>query len=230
LPSFDDTVTQQPREPRVVQFAKRRYSIRLEAVFWRYLERCAGERQMRLGRLIGELAEDSSPDNLTSFLRVFCMLDAERRTAARALGRGSGVFDALAECPLPAVLLSRERTIIALNQALNARLDPARPAHIGEDLAKIFQIRTSEPFVGVWRALINGRIRRARARLVYVAPGRVDTLEATFVALERSRLKESQAYVLAWLVPSAGAARVSAPAPAQTLQASMVTVSGKSGE
>ena len=45
-------IAAQMPKPRVVQHRGRRYSIRLESVFWKFLEYLAGRQGVRLGRYI----------------------------------------------------------------------------------------------------------------------------------------------------------------------------------
>jgi len=74
---------EQAPKPRIVQYNNRRYSIRLEPVFWRALETLAERNQMRLGKFIAELEETYQGKNFSSFLRVFSML---RRPPGRRTG------------------------------------------------------------------------------------------------------------------------------------------------
>ena len=74
-------VAAQAPKPRIVQYDRRRYSIRLESVFWKFLEFLAERRGMRLGRYIAGLAGSYRGNNLSSYLRVVCMLEAERKVA-----------------------------------------------------------------------------------------------------------------------------------------------------
>ena len=61
--------SQSPR-PRILQFNKRRYSIRLEPIFWRVLEDLSQRRSMRLGQFVAELEQSYRGRNFSSFLRV----------------------------------------------------------------------------------------------------------------------------------------------------------------
>jgi predicted DNA-binding ribbon-helix-helix protein len=191
-------VRDQAREPRVVQFGGRRYSVRLEAVFWRVLERLAAGRQMRLGKLIGELASAAQAENLTSFLRVYCMLEIERQAARAVLSSPArGLFEVLGASPAPAAVLSRERTVVAMNKCMVDWLDPRRHMKVGDVFTEIFQVRSTTPFSELWRSMMVGSAGRIKARLIYVVPGRVSTVEATFVYCGRQR--DRNAYVAVWL-------------------------------
>lgn len=58
-------------QPRIVQYKKKRYALRLETIFWRQLEQIAFRRRTKLGRLVAELAEANEGPNLSSFVRGF---------------------------------------------------------------------------------------------------------------------------------------------------------------
>lgn len=216
MDEFPNVIREQAREPRVVQFDGKRYSIRMEAVFWRVLERLAAYRQIRVGKLIGELAETAGAENLTSLLRVYCMLETERQMAKTVLTTPvRGLFEVIGASPVPAAVLSRERTVIAFNRALAEWLDAGKSLNVGDDLGKVFEIRAATSFSETWRALLFGTIGRARARLIYVVPGRVATVEATFVYCGKPR--DRNAYVVIWLdtAPKTGKKPPPANAPEQ---------------
>ena len=90
-----NAIAAQAPKPRVVQYRGRRYSIRLETVFWKFLEYLAERRNIRLGRYIAGLAGAHDGNNLSSYLRVVCMLEAQRSVAETALGAAHGSLLAL---------------------------------------------------------------------------------------------------------------------------------------
>ena len=50
-------LNQTPR-PRIVQYRNKRYSVRLEPIYWQTLEVLADRQRMRLGRFVAALAEN----------------------------------------------------------------------------------------------------------------------------------------------------------------------------
>src|SRR3546814_2826331 len=76
----------QTPKPRIVQYRNKRYSVRLEPIYWQTLEVLADRRRMRLGRFVAELADSYEGPNFSSFLRVFCMLEGEQSLAREILG------------------------------------------------------------------------------------------------------------------------------------------------
>ena len=96
--------------PRIVQFHKRRYALRLESVFWQQLEKLAKRRNKRLGQLVAELADTCQGINLTSFIRGFCMVEAEKENAHYRLAAGSfDLLDVLRASPAPVLQSSATR-------------------------------------------------------------------------------------------------------------------------
>ena len=185
-------------KPRIVQFNKRRYSVRLESAFWRKLEGAAQARGQRLGRLVAELADGYDGRNFSSYLRVFCMAEAERAVArADLLVTGNGLVDALAACPAPGLLLNQGRVVLAINDAFSEWLGEGHPPLVEAQFNTFFQLRAVRGEQEVWQALADGRIGVARAQLVYLAPGRVSAVQARILALHAGRRR--QHYYLIWL-------------------------------
>jgi predicted DNA-binding ribbon-helix-helix protein len=208
---------EQSPKPRIVQYRNRRYSVRLEPIYWRNLERIAERRQYRLGRLIATLAEEHKGGNFSSFLRVYCMLEAERAFAARHLGTPlTGLMDVLASCPAPGLILSRHRTIVSYNDAFGDWLGPVDLSVIGSNLTSLLQVRTAKSLNEVWEAMILGQESRLSARVLYVAPGRVNAAQANLLALHAAGGTEF--YAVMWLAfgkPKAVAARPWQRGPAE---------------
>ncbi len=185
-------------KPRIVQFNKRRYSVRLESAFWRTLEGAAQARGLRLGRLVAELAAGYDGRNFSSYLRVFCMAEAER-AAARAdlLLAGKSLVDAVDACPAPGLLLNQAQVVLAINEALSDWLGEGHPPLVEAPFNAFFQLRAVRGGQEVWQALADGRIGVARAQLVYLAPGRVSAVQARMLALHAGRRRRH--YYLIWL-------------------------------
>ena len=115
----------QSPKPRIVQYQNRRFSVRLEPIYWQVLERMADRAAIRLGQLIARLAADYPGGNFSSFLRVYSMLDAERRLAQQQMEPNyNSLLDLVKTCPNPGVILSRYRSIIGSNDAF----ETSRPA------------------------------------------------------------------------------------------------------
>ncbi len=161
----------------------------------------ADRRSMRLGRLVAVLADDFDGGNFSSYLRVCCMLDAERRLADAHLNVGYGTLvEAVGACPNPGVVLSRYRTIITTNRAFASWLGPMDTPINGANLTSVIQVRTRTSLNDVWQSMVDGSTSQAEARLLHVAPGRVNAAHATFVAIHPREIEEF--YAIMWLSTS----------------------------
>lgn len=200
---------QAPR-PRIVQYRNRRYSIRLEPVFWQVLDQLARREGVRLGRYIADLADRSSGANFSSYLRVKCMLEAEQALARAELGvggrDGAGIVELVETAFTPGLLLSRYRTIVLCNEAfLNWMEDTSRPPH-GADLTSLLQVRTRGSLNALWLDMVAGSVSGFEASVLRVDPGRVLTARARVVAMPMAGDRDFRAVM--WLAPG----RRSAPA------------------
>jgi predicted DNA-binding ribbon-helix-helix protein len=178
-------IGQQRPKPRIVQHRNRRYSIRLEPVFWLTLENLARQKSMRLGQFVAALANEYAGGNFSSYLRVVCMLETERALAEASLKPSQGnVLDVVMACPSPGVVLSRFRTIVGHNASFAEWLGPGHKPLTGADLTEIIQVRTRRPLNDIWLDLIAGTESRAEARVLYVEPGRAIAATARILALQ----------------------------------------------
>lgn len=202
----------QAPKPRIVQHRNKRYSVRLEPIYWQTLEVLADRQGMRLGRFVAELAENYDGPNFSSYLRVFCMLEGEQSLARETLGpTHHGLMDVVTQCPNPGLILSRYRTVIAYNSAFGEWLGPADVAVVGAELTTLVQVRTRRSLNDVWQDLVNGREPRAEAKLLFVAPGRVSAAQATILALRSQAYQEF--YAVMWLSPQSRRATAAAGPP-----------------
>lgn len=205
----------QAPKPRIVQYRNKRYSVRLEPIYWQTLEVLADRERIRLGRFVAELAENYEGPNFSSYLRVFCMLEGEQALARETLGpTHHGLLDVVTNCPNPGLILSRYRTVIAYNSAFGEWLGPADVAVVGAELTTLVQVRTRRSLTDVWQDLVDGREPKTEAKLLYVAPGRVNAAQATILALRSQAYQEF--YAVMWLSPQArrvGPSGSNAPPP-----------------
>ena len=205
-------IGEQAPKPRIVQYRGRRYSIRLEPVFWQALEALAESQGMRLGRFIAERAAHYRGANFASHLRVLCMLDAEQSLARVGLRPSQGnLVDLVMGCTSPGMVLSRQRIILAYNEALEAWLGSGRKPMVGAELTSVMQVRTRRPLNEIWDELLNGRSARAEANVLHVEPGRVVAAAARLLALRS--IDDETFYAVLWL--AAGPRAGTQPAAAQ---------------
>ncbi|MDX1425937.1 MAG: ribbon-helix-helix domain-containing protein [Kiloniellales bacterium] len=191
-------VAAQAPQPRVVQHRGRRYSIRLETIFWRFLDHLAARHDMRLGRYIAGLAASYAGNNLSSYLRVVCMLEAERRLAKAHLDpRRDSLLALVRDCPSPGVIVSRSRTILGYNTAFAHWLGPGPQVLAGSELTDVLQVRAARPLNEVWADMIDGAQGAVKAHVLRISPGRASAAQATIVPL---RAGEADGfYAVMWL-------------------------------
>ena len=191
-------IAAQVPKPRVVQHRGRRYSIRLETAFWKFLEYLAGRQDVRLGRYIAGLAGSYGGNNLSSYLRVVCMLEAERSVAEAILDpTRDSLLTLVRDCPSPGVIVSRSRTILGYNTAFAHWLGPGPRVLAGSELTDVLQVRTTLPLNEMWADMITGTQGTVNAHVLRVSPGRVSAAQATIVPL-RSDVGEGF-YAVMWL-------------------------------
>jgi predicted DNA-binding ribbon-helix-helix protein len=196
LPRDDQAIAAQAPKPRVVQHDRRRYSIRLESVFWKFLDDLARRRGLRLGRYIAGLASAYRGNNLSSYLRVVCMLESGRAIAeARLEPSRDSLMDLIRDCPSPGLVVSRDRTIIAYNHAFAQWLGPGPEMLAGAELTDAIQVRTARSFNEIWADMVYGAQPTIKAHVLHVRPGRVRAAQATIVPLHAA----DEFHAVVWL-------------------------------
>ena len=174
----------QAPKPRIVQYKNRRYSIRLEPVFWQALESLAEREDLRLGRFIAELAEHYTGNNFASHLRVISMVESERALArASLLPTQDNILDVVRACASPGLVLSRYRTILAHNDSFVEWLGTPAGTIAGADLTTIIQVRTRRPLNDLWLDMVAGNLASVDANVLHVEPGRVIAAAAKLLGL-----------------------------------------------
>ena len=199
------SIGDQTPKPRIVQYRNRRYSIRLDPVFWRALDRLAERRGLRVGRFVADLAAEYHGDNFSSHLRALCMVEAERALAQAQLHAGqAGLVDTVMAGFSPGLVLSRYRTIVAHNEAFTDWLGPGHPGLSGADLTSVVQVRPKRPLNDLWLDMIAGHVATAEARVLHVGPGRVLAATARLLALPPA--SGGDFYAVMWLSGGSGPA------------------------
>ena len=174
----------QTPKPRIVQYKNRRYSIRLEPVFWQALESLAQHEGMRLGRFIAELAARYNGNNFASHLRVISMVESERALAqASLLPTQDNILGVVRACASPGLVLSRFRTILAHNDGFLEWLGAPEESLAGADLTSVIQVRARRPLNDLWLDMVAGNVASADANVLHVEPGRVIAAAAKLLGL-----------------------------------------------
>ncbi len=188
----------QTPKPRIVQYQNRRYSIRLEPVFWQVLENLSEREGMRLGRFIAELAARYNGNNFASHLRVISMVESERALAQSSLlPTQDNILGVVRACASPGLVLSRYRTILAHNDGFLEWLGAPEESLAGADLTSVIQVRTRRPLNDLWLDMVAGNVASAEANVLRVEPGRVIAAAAKLLGLHP---RDSEGfYAVMWL-------------------------------
>jgi len=108
---------------RILQRGGTRISIRLEEEFWEQLEFCAKDEGVKLADLVFKLIGEHSPANRTSLLRTYCARWMRGKLVKSHLANSSAdIQGILASCPIPCVIVSREKKLIAQNSAFGDKI------------------------------------------------------------------------------------------------------------
>ncbi len=188
-----------PPQPKIVQYKGRRFALRLEAAFWRQLELAARRRGMRVGRLVAELEKSYTEKvNLSSFVRGFCMTEAERDLARYRLVAGNfDLLDVIRSSPAPGMLLTHERIILEGNGALRDWIGAEAPLLRQQKFDVIFTprglTRSLDETIELMR---SARLKRTQMQIVYEGRAAMATLTGLNVG--------AVFYCLVWLVPVRG--------------------------
>jgi predicted DNA-binding ribbon-helix-helix protein len=185
LPASAPSELASPWEQRILQLDGKRYSLRLEHEFWAALEAIASRRKLRLNRLVAEIASYRSGDtNLSSLLRVFCLGEMERATAARSPVLDGGSITALIEAaPAPGLLLDTDQLVLAANDAFVRWSGVKRALLLRQKLAAHFHLQGASSFDGLW----TRPIREEETRMIGSMPGRVLAADAKLVPVLSAR-------------------------------------------
>ena len=176
---------------RIIQLSGRRYSIKLEQGFWRFLEESARRQGLRLNQLIGQLAASQPAEiGFAAALRLYCLslanarlnsVEEELRKAALASG-ATDLATIVAACPSPCMVLAKDRTIRMVNEPFVKWLGAEATTLIGKPSEHFFQIRGQFRLEELWSRFGEGLNVAVPAKVAYVAPGRVVVAKAHLCA------------------------------------------------
>ncbi len=181
-------------EPRVVQFNKQRYSLRLEPVYWQWLEMQAKRQDKRLGELIADLHHHHDGKNFSGYVRCFCMIGAVAGDGGNGgddvIGDGvagqdvglSSIKLALIHAPAPGLLINRNGRVLTINDPMSKWLGKGHKPIINAELGDYFQLRIGGQQLQDFLAMEDPQAEhRLDFRFSYRARGRISTAKATIV-------------------------------------------------
>ncbi len=112
----------QPRQ-RILQRRGHRLSIRLEEEFWDQLEFCAKDEGFKLSELVFRLVDENTSANRSSLLRTYCARWMRKKLVqAHISNTNADIQGILTSCPIPCVIVSREKKLIAQNSAFGEKI------------------------------------------------------------------------------------------------------------
>ena len=186
---------------RTLQFRGRRTSVRLENVFWEYLDQKVRQQGIRLGTMIGRLAQDFPGGNLSSHLRAACMLDALQAAGAPAARMASArqndpqattATEAFHLTPAPGLLVSDAGTVLEANTTLLDWLRRPKEGIQGASLGSLLRLQQGQSFERYWEGLRSTRTPSSSRMALVTLPGRLAAAEITMVRLAGPERSSSQ--------------------------------------
>lgn len=111
-----------PRQ-RILQRHGKRLSIRLEEEFWEQLEFCAKDEGFKLSEMVFRLIDENTTINRSSLLRTYCARWMRKKLVqAHVSNTNTDIQGILTSCPIPCVIVSREKRLIAQNGAFGEKI------------------------------------------------------------------------------------------------------------
>lgn len=173
---------------RVLQYQGRRRILRLEGAFWNVLETMAQRREIPLGRFVHELLEECDSDNLTSYIRCFCLSEAlSLGSPETKAGDTTALRRALAASPSPCLFISGEGLIFSVNQAAAEIFGEKTGSLIGQYAHRVLRFHPPDLFSRAAEEARQGQDKVFPGRMVLAIPGRLITVAIRVVPLPGSK-------------------------------------------
>jgi len=146
----------QPRQ-RILQRRGHRISIRLEEEFWEQLEFCAKDEGLKLSELVFRLIDENSSVNRSSLLRIYCARWMRKKLVqAHISNSNADIQGILTSCPIPCVIVSKEKKLIAQNGAFGEKILGALVApDMWEEADTIIRFSLARPIDRIIRDLMS---------------------------------------------------------------------------
>lgn len=189
---------EQPK-PRILQHNKKRYSLRLEEVFWSQLKSIAQREHKRPGALIAELDRNHKGPNLSSYVRSFCMNDLQRQQLQNSgSGKSINAMDAIKASPASALVLNEDGLIIDTNPALLKWLGDPLPPVINNHFTNLFIPRMSRSFADTLELMQTRNLKRTQMQVVYTRPRTNQKVSALATLVNLTPPGETGLICLSW--------------------------------
>ncbi len=146
-----------PRQ-RILQRDGKRISIRLEEEFWEQLEFCAKDEGVKLTDLVFSVIGEAEASNRTSLLRIYCARWMRRKVVQTFLTKSNAdIQGIIASCPVPCVIVSSEKRLIAQNTAFSEKvLGSLLSPDMWSDADTVVRFSLSKPIDRIIEELTTG--------------------------------------------------------------------------
>ncbi len=146
-----------PRQ-RILQRDGKRVSIRLEEEFWEQLEFCAKDEGVKLADLVFGVIGGADTTNRTSLLRIYCARWMRRKVVQTFLTKSNAdIQGILSSCPIPCVIVSSEKRLIAQNTAFSEKvLGALLSPDMWRDADTVVRFSLSKPIDRIIKELSEG--------------------------------------------------------------------------
>jgi predicted DNA-binding ribbon-helix-helix protein len=167
---------------RILQYAGRRYSLKLDEIVWETLEELAAESDLRLNELVARVAQETGDDDgLTNALRNYCLRELRRRLTQRdaaiktltLTSRGVPAALLAQACPTPCFLIGNAQIIQEANEPAQKWMSTPAASLIGQIVDHYLQIKSVPPIEEIVRQFRDGARRLFAARVLHLRPGRL---------------------------------------------------------
>lgn len=188
----------EPPKPKIYQYQGQRYAIRLEPVFLRTIDSLAREWGIKSNALIASLKTLHKGKNFSSFIRSFCMAEAEKKLSGLdAMDSFDNLRFFMENCPIPGLLLTEERVITFANQAFFSWVDTPDLAIREKEFHTLFDIRDNQSIRELLNRLIYGVQKQASLSITY--SGKTPALSATASFIPYTNQQTDRYHFIVWI-------------------------------
>lgn len=158
-------------KPRILQHVKKRYSLRLEEVFWNQIKMIAERERKRPGAIIAHLDQSYNGPNLSSYIRSYCMSDMQRQSLqSSSETSGMDPMNIVKSSPASAVIINHHGIITDANPALMKWLGDSALPVLNNYFTEIFKPRMSRSFQDTLDFMSSGKLKRTQMQVSYTRP------------------------------------------------------------
>lgn len=187
-------------KPKIFQHEGKRYAVRLEPVFLRTLDILARENNMRTNAFVAGLNQAFDGKNFSSFLRSFCMAEAEKKlSGVDAMSHLQNLHFFMNHSPIPGLILSENQTILFANSAFfdwtgeHNLPTRERPFH------ELFEVRSKQSIRDLLNRILCGHQEEASLSVTYTGKNLRLGASAVFVPYTNDVDHADRIFFITWL-------------------------------